>query len=152
VLSSPPVKRVTAVSARQEPQSISADIPPFRQHKGQIARQLSVLSLGAIFITVAGDLFKVHLLRVLGAEALGIYALDMTNARRLEEIVARAPTYYSFPAISASRHAPGLGCCPKTPKCRSASVCSPGSPSLGGDLCRHELPTPACPSACEIFG
>jgi O-antigen/teichoic acid export membrane protein len=64
-----------------------ADLPPeplpmveFRQQMGHISRQSSVYFAGTIFTAAAGYFFKVYLARVLGAEALGIYALGMTVA------------------------------------------------------------------------
>ena len=63
------------------------DLPPepvpmleFRQQMGHISRQSSVYFAGTIFTAAAGYFFKVYLARVLGAEALGIYALGMTVA------------------------------------------------------------------------
>ena len=45
---------------------------------GQISRQSAVFFVGTLFTAGAGYLFKIYLARVLGAEALGIYALGMT--------------------------------------------------------------------------
>ena len=55
-----------------------ATAPPsdFRRHVRNISQQSSVFLIGTLFTTAAGYFFKVYLARVLGAEALGIYALD----------------------------------------------------------------------------
>jgi O-antigen/teichoic acid export membrane protein len=50
----------------------------FRTQMGQISRHSAVFFAGTMFTTAAGYLFKVYLARVLGAEAIGIYALGMT--------------------------------------------------------------------------
>ena len=52
--------------------------PGFRQQVGHISRHSSVFFAGTVFTAAAGYLFKIYLARVLGAEALGIYALGMT--------------------------------------------------------------------------
>ena len=54
--------------------------PPsgFGRHVKHISQQSSVFLLGTLFSTAAGYFFKIYLARVLGAEALGIYALGMT--------------------------------------------------------------------------
>ena len=59
-----------------------ATAPPsgFGRHVKNISRQSSVFLLGTLFSTGAGYFFKIYLARVLGAEALGIYALGMTVA------------------------------------------------------------------------
>jgi len=50
----------------------------FRSEMGQISRHSAVFFAGTLFTAVAGYLFKIYLARVLGADALGIYALGMT--------------------------------------------------------------------------
>jgi O-antigen/teichoic acid export membrane protein len=50
----------------------------FRSEMGQISRHSAVFFAGTLFTAGAGYLFKIYLARVLGAEALGIYALGMT--------------------------------------------------------------------------
>ena len=57
-----------------------ATTPPsgFGRHIKNISHQSSVFLLGTLFSTAAGYFFKIYLARVLGAEALGIYALGMT--------------------------------------------------------------------------
>jgi O-antigen/teichoic acid export membrane protein len=50
----------------------------FRSEMGQISRHSAVFFAGTLFTAIAGYLFKIYLARVLGADALGIYALGMT--------------------------------------------------------------------------
>jgi O-antigen/teichoic acid export membrane protein len=50
----------------------------FRSEMGQISRHSAVFFAGTLFTAVAGYLFKIYLARVLGPDALGIYALGMT--------------------------------------------------------------------------
>lgn len=50
----------------------------FRSEMGRISRQSGIAFAGTIFTAVFGYIFKVYLARVLGADALGIYALGMT--------------------------------------------------------------------------
>jgi O-antigen/teichoic acid export membrane protein len=50
----------------------------FRSEMGQISRHSAVFFLGTSFTAAAGYLFKVYVARVLGADALGVYALGMT--------------------------------------------------------------------------
>ena len=45
---------------------------------GQVSRHSAIFFAGTMFAAVAGYFFKVYLARVLGADALGIYALGMT--------------------------------------------------------------------------
>lgn len=45
---------------------------------GQISRHSAVFFAGTLFTAAAGYLFKIYLARVLGADALGIFALGMT--------------------------------------------------------------------------
>jgi O-antigen/teichoic acid export membrane protein len=75
----------------------------FQRQIGQISRQSSVYFAGTIFTAAAGYVFKVYLARVLGAEALGIYALGMTisgffgifNALGLPQSAVRFVAKYS---------------------------------------------------------
>ncbi len=50
----------------------------FRAEMGQISRQSAVFFAGTMFTAVVGYLFKIYVARMLGAEALGVYALGMT--------------------------------------------------------------------------
>jgi O-antigen/teichoic acid export membrane protein len=50
----------------------------FRGEIGQISRHSAVFFAGTMFTAAAGYLFKIYLARMLGAGALGIYALGMT--------------------------------------------------------------------------
>jgi O-antigen/teichoic acid export membrane protein len=50
----------------------------FRSEMGQISRHSAVFFAGTLFTAGAGYLFKIYLARVLGADALGIFALGMT--------------------------------------------------------------------------
>jgi O-antigen/teichoic acid export membrane protein len=50
----------------------------FRQRIGQISQHSVVFFAGTMFTGLAGYLFKVYLARMIGAEALGLYALGMT--------------------------------------------------------------------------
>jgi len=62
----------------QAPPAERGSVQEFRLQMANISRQSSVYFAGTIFTAVAGYLFKVYLARMLGAEALGIYALGMT--------------------------------------------------------------------------
>src|SRR5271165_2804379 len=59
-------------------ENLAARTQQFRSQVGHISRQSGVFFAGTIFTTALGYVFKVYLARVLGAEALGIYALGMT--------------------------------------------------------------------------
>jgi O-antigen/teichoic acid export membrane protein len=50
----------------------------FRSEMGQISRHSAVFFSGTLFTAAAGYLFKIYLARLLGADALGIFALGMT--------------------------------------------------------------------------
>lgn len=50
----------------------------FRREMGHISRHSSIYFAGAVFVLLVGYPFKIYLARVLGAEALGVYALGMT--------------------------------------------------------------------------
>jgi len=67
----------TAVEASQ-PVLASDQAARFRSEMGHISRHSAVFFAGTLFTAGAGYLFKIYLARVLGAEALGIYALGMT--------------------------------------------------------------------------
>ncbi len=61
------------------PPSLAAnDEARFRSEMGQISRHSAVFFSGTLFTAAAGYLFKIYLARVLGADALGIFALGMT--------------------------------------------------------------------------
>jgi O-antigen/teichoic acid export membrane protein len=64
-----------ASAVEQASNSSSAD---FRRHIGTISRHSAVFFAGTLFTGLAGYLFKIYLARVIGAEALGLYALGMT--------------------------------------------------------------------------
>jgi O-antigen/teichoic acid export membrane protein len=67
----------TAIETSQ-PLVAPGDEARFRSEMGQISRHSAVFFAGTLFTAVAGYLFKIYLARVLGAEAIGIYALGMT--------------------------------------------------------------------------
>ena len=67
----------TAIEAPQPPLA-SNNEARFRSEMGQISRHSAVFFAGTLFTAGAGYLFKIYLARVLGADALGIYALGMT--------------------------------------------------------------------------
>jgi O-antigen/teichoic acid export membrane protein len=59
-------------------ENLAARTQQFRSQVGHISRQSGVFFAGSIFTIAFGYVFKVYLARVLGAEALGIFALGMT--------------------------------------------------------------------------
>ncbi len=63
---------------KSSPESMSAGSQQFRSQVGHISRNSGVYFAGTIFSVALGSVFKVYLARVLGAEALGIYALGAT--------------------------------------------------------------------------
>jgi O-antigen/teichoic acid export membrane protein len=67
----------TAVEAAQ-PGLATSHGARFRDEMGHISRHSAVFFAGTLFTAVAGYLFKIYLARVLGADALGIFALGMT--------------------------------------------------------------------------
>jgi O-antigen/teichoic acid export membrane protein len=67
----------TALEASQS-SLVSSHEARFRSEMGQISRHSAVFFAGTLFTAGAGYLFKIYLARVLGAGALGIYALGMT--------------------------------------------------------------------------
>jgi O-antigen/teichoic acid export membrane protein len=56
----------------------NVDSQDFRREIGHISRHSSIYFAGTVFALAAGYPFKIYLARVLGAEALGLYALGMT--------------------------------------------------------------------------
>jgi O-antigen/teichoic acid export membrane protein len=70
---------------------------------GQISRHSAVFFLGTLFTAAAGYFFKIYVARVLGAGALGVYALGMTlvgffglfNGLGLPQTAARFVAAYS---------------------------------------------------------
>ena len=67
---------VTPQPAGSQPESSSP--LSFQSEMGRISRQSGIVFAGTIFTAVFGYVFKVYLAHVLGAEALGLYALGMT--------------------------------------------------------------------------
>jgi O-antigen/teichoic acid export membrane protein len=67
----------TAIEASPLPHAPSP-AAQFRSEMGHISRHSAVFFAGTLFAAAAGYLFKIYLARVVGAEALGIYALGMT--------------------------------------------------------------------------
>jgi O-antigen/teichoic acid export membrane protein len=75
----------------------------FRSEMGQISRHSAVFFLGTLFTAAAGYFFKIYVARVLGAGALGVYALGMTlvgffglfNGLGLPQTAARFVAAYS---------------------------------------------------------
>ena len=73
----------SAIAAAPAPAPPLAAIPVspearFRSEIGQISRHSAVFFVGTLFTAAAGYFFKIYVARVLGAGALGIYALGMT--------------------------------------------------------------------------
>jgi O-antigen/teichoic acid export membrane protein len=66
----------TAITA--PPSSASAPESRFRSEMGHISRHSAVFFAGTLFTAAAGYLFKIYVARMLGADALGVYALGMT--------------------------------------------------------------------------
>lgn len=62
----------------QSPSATAARTQQFRSQIGHISRHSGFFFAGTIFTAIFGYAFKVYLARVLGTEALGIYALGMT--------------------------------------------------------------------------
>jgi len=67
----------TALEAPQ-PSPLPSQEAQFRSEMGQVSRHSAVFFLGTLFTAAAGYLFKIYVARVLGAGALGVYALGMT--------------------------------------------------------------------------
>ena len=82
----------------------------FRSEMGQISRHSAVFFLGTLFTAAAGYFFKIYLARVLGAGALGVYALGMTlvgffglfNGLGLPQTAARFVAAYSAKVNTAA--------------------------------------------------
>src|SRR5215469_2316778 len=91
------------LAPEQAPPAERANVQEFRLQMTNISRQSSIYFAGTIFTAAAGYLFKVYLARMLGAEALGIYALGMTvsgffgvfNALGLPQSAVRFVAKYS---------------------------------------------------------
>jgi O-antigen/teichoic acid export membrane protein len=83
--------------------TINAPDARFRSEMGQISRHSAVFFLGTLFTAAAGYFFKIYVARVLGAGALGVYALGMTlvgffglfNGLGLPQAAARFVAAYS---------------------------------------------------------
>src|SRR5260370_2259851 len=82
----------TALEASETPLATSHEAR-FRSEMGQISRHSAVFFAGHLFTAGAGYLFKICWARVLGAEALGIYALGMTVGGVLGLIAALGLPY-----------------------------------------------------------
>ncbi len=82
----------TALEASETPLATSHEAR-FRSEMGRISRHSAVFFAGTLFTAGAGYLFKIYLARVLGAEALGIYALGMTVGGVLGLIAALGLPY-----------------------------------------------------------
>jgi len=67
-------------SANIEPKEVVSETQQFRSQVGHISRHSGVLVAGTIFSVALGYVFKIYLARVLGPEALGLYALGFTLA------------------------------------------------------------------------
>jgi len=85
----------------------------FRSEVGQISRHSAVFFLGTLFTAAAGYFFKIYVARVLGAGALGVYALGMTlvgffgllNGLGLPQTAARFVAAYSATGQNERLHA-----------------------------------------------
>src|SRR5579864_9118788 len=75
---------MSAATNIPEPQAVSlprlavTESAEFHRRMGSISRQSAVYFAGTIVTAAAGYFFKIYLARVLGAEALGLYALGMS--------------------------------------------------------------------------
>ena len=93
----PPIAVVSAAAPAPLPEA------RFRSEMGQISRHSAVFFLGTLFTAAAGYFFKIYVARVLGAGALGVYALGMTlvgffglfNGLGLPQTAARFVAAYS---------------------------------------------------------
>ena len=101
----------TAIAAARLPPAVevpfeadmNAPETRFRSEMGQISRHSAVFFLGTLFTAAAGYFFKIYVARVLGAGALGVYALGMTivgffglfNGLGLPQTAARFVASYS---------------------------------------------------------
>jgi O-antigen/teichoic acid export membrane protein len=83
--------------------AVNAPAARFRSEMGQISRHSAVFFLGTLFTATAGYFFKIYVARMLGAGALGVYALGMTlvgffglfNGLGLPQTAARFVATYS---------------------------------------------------------
>ena len=99
----PELVRSTAEELRAEITLPGPEKLKFQTEMGRISRQSGVVLAGTIFTAGLGYVFKVYLARVLGAEALGLYALGMTiisflgilNAMGLPEAAVRFVALYT---------------------------------------------------------
>lgn len=102
----------TAIASSKSPSSTSHEAQ-FRSQMGQISRHSAVFFSGTLFTAVAGYFFKIYVARMLGAEALGIYALGMTivgffglfNGLGLPQAAVRFVAAYSATRQYARLHA-----------------------------------------------
>src|ERR1700690_2072343 len=93
----------TAIAAAPPPSSSGGPEARFRSEMGQISRHSAIFFLGMLVTAAAGYLFKIYVARVLGASALGVYALGMTlvgffglfNGLGLPQTAARFVAAYS---------------------------------------------------------
>ena len=93
-----PREASATASALAGPEKLS-----FQTEMGRISRQSGIVFAGTIFTAALGYGFKVYLARVLGAEALGLYALGMTiisllgilNGLGLPDSAVRFVAFYS---------------------------------------------------------
>lgn len=69
---------IPEAAIQSPPPASGAPEARFRSEMGQISRHSAVFFVGMLFTAAAGYLFKIYVARVLGAGALGIYALGMT--------------------------------------------------------------------------
>ena len=96
-------KKIAPVEAVETPRLTVNPSAGFRQQVGHISRHSSIFFAGTVFTAAIGYLFKIYLARMLGAEALGIYALGMTivgflgvfNALGLPQAAVRFVTTYA---------------------------------------------------------
>ena len=83
--------------------AVNAPEARFRSEMGQISRHSAIFFLGTLFTAAAGYFFKIYVARVLGAGAVGVYALGMTlvgffglfNGLGLPQTAARFVAAYS---------------------------------------------------------
>src|SRR5262249_47232812 len=93
---------VSGMSSNSDPIPVAPGLS-FKTEMGRISRQSGIAFAGTIFTALLGYAFKVYLARVLGAEALGLYArgvtiigfLGMINVLGLPESAVRFVALYS---------------------------------------------------------
>lgn len=68
---------IPLVSLHSVPPTVPQNLN-FQTEMGRISRQSGIVFAGTIFTAALGYVFKIYLARVLGAEALGMYALGVT--------------------------------------------------------------------------